>query len=66
MRTTVDLDEELLARAQAIVNAPTKRALLEAGLRALVDQEARRRAVSLAGSMPDIEPPPRRRGAEEP
>ncbi|MBW1881405.1 MAG: type II toxin-antitoxin system VapB family antitoxin [Deltaproteobacteria bacterium] len=60
MRTTVQIDDALFAEAQRVTNAPTKRALFEAGLRALIDQAARRRAIPLAGSMPELEMPPRR------
>ncbi len=61
MRTTVEIDDRLWEEASAVVQAGTKRVLIEAGLRALVDQAARRRAIALAGSMPDLESPPRRR-----
>lgn len=60
MRTTVEIDDDLLAQAQEIAKAHTKRALLEAGLRALIEQEARRRAIALGGSQPDVEMPRRR------
>ena len=61
MRTTVVIDDELWAAAQRVTDAPTKRALIELGLQALVEQDARRRAIRLAGTMPDIEMPPRRK-----
>ena len=61
MRTTVDIDDELWEEAWRVGNLATKRALIEAGLRALVQQAARERAIALAGSMPDIELPTRRR-----
>ena len=65
MRTTVEIDDQLWSDAQAEVNAPTKRALVEAGLRALIDGAARRRAIALAGSMPNIKAPLRRRASDE-
>lgn len=61
MRTTVEIDDELWEAAQAAADAPTKRTLIEAGLRALVDQAARRRAIALKGTLPGIEAPSRRR-----
>jgi Arc/MetJ family transcription regulator len=60
MRTTVTIDDALWREAERVTPAPTKRALIEMGLRALVDGAARRRAIALAGTMPDIEMPPRR------
>lgn len=62
MRTTVDLDEVLLEEAQRVTGAPTKTALLEMGLQALVDRAARERAIALGGTMPGIAAPRRRRG----
>ncbi len=60
MRTTVNIDDALWEEAWRVTSLPTKRALIEAGLRALVAQAARRRAIALAGSMPELEAPPRR------
>jgi Arc/MetJ family transcription regulator len=65
MRTTLEIDDQLLADAQRVTRAPTKRALVEAGLQALLREEARRRAIALGGSMPDIDTPPRRRGPSQ-
>jgi Arc/MetJ family transcription regulator len=61
MRTTVEIDDDLWNRATQAVPTTTKRALIEQGLRALVDRAARQRAITLAGSMPDIEVPSRTR-----
>ncbi len=60
MRTTVNIDDNLWEEASRVQEAPTKRALIEMGLQALIDQAARRRAIALAGSMQNIEAPPRR------
>ena len=43
MRTTLDLDETLLDAAARATGAPTKTALIELGLRALIAPAARRR-----------------------
>jgi Arc/MetJ family transcription regulator len=64
MRTTVDIDDELWELARRAGDHLTKRALIEAGLRALVLQAARRRAIALAGSMPELDEPVRRRVGE--
>ena len=61
MRTTLDLDEELLTRAQRETGAPTKTAVIERGLNALLAQAASRRLALLAGKVPTAKAPPRRR-----
>jgi Arc/MetJ family transcription regulator len=62
MRTTVDLDEELLAAAQRVTGARTKTELIERGLQELVDRAERLDiAVEMEGSMPNIIVPRRRR-----
>ncbi|KAF3998402.1 type II toxin-antitoxin system VapB family antitoxin [Glaciimonas immobilis] len=62
MRTTVNLDEELLARAQAITGETERGELLHEALRALIEREAARRLSRLSGSMPGAQDIPRRRG----
>lgn len=61
MRTTVNLDEELLADAQEATGISDRSALIRAGLEALVQREASRRLARLGGSEPDLVAPPRRR-----
>lgn len=61
MRTTVDLDEELVERAREYAPGLTKTALIEAGLRALVKLEAARRLAEMGGTQPEIHLPPRRK-----
>lgn len=61
MRTTVTLDDELLARAQQLTGMTEKSALLRAGLIALIQREAARRLALLGGTAPEVEPIPRRR-----
>jgi Arc/MetJ family transcription regulator len=65
MRTTIDLDDDLLQRAMRVARARTKTELLERGLQALIDVEARRIAIEQAGTLPEIELPPRRGGAPD-
>jgi Arc/MetJ family transcription regulator len=51
MRTNIDLDDELLAAAMAATGLPTKKATVEEGLRYLVRQNRRRKALAkLAGA----------------
>ena len=61
MRTTVVLDDELLADAQEYSGIKEKSALLREALTALVEREALRRLALLGGSEPDAAAPPRRR-----
>jgi hypothetical protein len=65
MRTTVDLDDDLFHQAQAVTNARTKTEVIERGLKALIEQDARRRLVALRGRMPDLKATPRRRATSE-
>jgi Arc/MetJ family transcription regulator len=62
MRTTVNLDTDLLAEATRLTGVSERTALLHAGLRALIERESARRLARLGGSQPDLEPVPRRRG----
>ena len=62
MRTTVNLDDELLARALAITGQTERDELLHEALRALIEREAARRLSRLSGSMRDAKDIPRRRG----
>lgn len=63
MRTTVALDDELLAQAQEYTGITEKSALLREALTALVQREAARRLARLGGTEPDFVAPPRRRSA---
>ena len=61
MRTTITLDDELIARAQAYTGLKEKSALIHAALTALVERESARRLARLGGTEPDLLVPPRRR-----
>jgi Arc/MetJ family transcription regulator len=61
MRTTVALDDELLAKAEAYTGIREKSALIRVALRALIEREAARRLARLGGSEPDLTATPRRR-----
>ena len=65
MRTTLNIDDDLLARARELTNITTKPALIREALRALVERESARRLARLGGSQPDLQPVPRRRPADE-
>jgi Arc/MetJ family transcription regulator len=55
MRATVALDDELLRTAQEYCGITERTALLREALRALIEREAGRRLLALAGTMPDLE-----------
>jgi Arc/MetJ family transcription regulator len=61
MRTTLDLDEDLIKRALAETGARTKTEVIEMGLRALLEREARRRLKALFGQGPRLREVKRRR-----
>ncbi|MDN5803089.1 MAG: type II toxin-antitoxin system VapB family antitoxin [Microlunatus sp.] len=53
MRTTVTLDEALLARAAEITGRTERTVLIRMGLEALVERESARRLALLGGSRVD-------------
>ena len=61
LRTTVNVDEELIEKARGYTGIEGISALMTAGLTALVQREAARRLAKLGGTMPDLKVPPRRR-----
>ncbi len=61
MRTTVALDDALLANAQALTGVKEKSALLREALKALIERESARRLARLGGSQPGFMPGRRRR-----
>jgi Arc/MetJ family transcription regulator len=63
MRTTIALDDEQVARAQALTGLTEKSALVREALKALIERESARRLARLGGSEPDLVAVPRRRTA---
>jgi len=61
MRTTLNLNDDLLAEAQRITGVKERTALIHKGLQALIERESARRLARLAGSEKDLEEVPRRR-----
>ncbi|HMM55573.1 MAG TPA: type II toxin-antitoxin system VapB family antitoxin [Candidatus Desulfobacillus sp.] len=66
MRTTINLDDALMERAQALSGVQERSALLREALTALIQRESARRLAQLGGSQPDLRPVPRRRSAAKP
>jgi len=60
MRTTLNIDDHLLAEAQRITGLAEKTALVREGLKALIERESARRLARLGGSEPKLKPIPRR------
>jgi predicted transcriptional regulator len=63
MRTTVTLDDELVARAEELTGRSDRSGLLRQALEALIAQESGRRLARLGGSDRTAEAAPRRRRA---
>lgn len=61
MRTTITIDDELLADAKEFSGISSTSAVMQEALTALVQREAARRLIALGGSQPDIRAIPRRR-----
>jgi Arc/MetJ family transcription regulator len=61
MRTTITLDDKLVAQAQEMTGITDKSTLLKTALTRMVQQEAARRLILLGGSDPDAKAAPRRR-----
>ena len=61
MKTTLNIDDDLLAKARRMTRIEEKTALVHAGLEALIARESARRLAALGGSEPALAPIPRRR-----
>jgi Arc/MetJ family transcription regulator len=61
MRTTLALDDDLVAEARILTGVQEKSALVREALKALIERESARRLARLGGSEPDLRAPPRRR-----
>ncbi|NOS87819.1 MAG: type II toxin-antitoxin system VapB family antitoxin [Methylococcaceae bacterium] len=60
MRTTLNIDNELYAKAVELTGINEKTALLREGLKALIERESARRLAILGGSEPELAAMPRR------
>ena len=61
MRTTVALDDDLVAKARSYTGLKETSALLRTALIALIERESARRLALLGGSEPKLSTVPRRR-----
>ena len=65
VRTTLNIDDQLLEEARRMTGINEKSTLVREGLRALVERESARRLARLGGSEPDLEPIPRRQSSRK-
>lgn len=61
MRTTLNIDDDLLREARRLTGLKEKTALVRAGLEALIARESARRLAALGGSEKQLQPTRRRR-----
>ncbi len=61
MRTTLNIDDRLLDEARRVTGVREKTAVIELGLRKLLEQAARQRLAALAGRVSAARAPRRRR-----
>ena len=61
MRTTVNIDDRLLAEARRVSGVQKNAMLVREGLRALIERESARRLARLGATEPELRPVSRRR-----
>lgn len=60
MRTTLNIDDQLLVEAQGMTGLTEKTALVREALKALIERESARRLARLGSSEPQLQAVPRR------
>ncbi|CVI24468.1 conserved hypothetical protein [Agrobacterium fabacearum CFBP 5771] len=61
MRSTINIDDNLMERAKSLTGTKETAALVRQALETLVRVESGKRLIALGGSMPEAEASPRRR-----
>jgi len=61
MRTTLNIDDEILRRASELTGIKEKTSLVRLGLEALIARESSKRLADLGGTEKDLQPVPRKR-----
>ncbi len=61
MRTTVNIDDDLLAKVTRLTGPLDRSAMVRQGLQALIERESAKRLARLGGSQPKLKAAPRRR-----
>jgi Arc/MetJ family transcription regulator len=64
MRTTVTLDENLISQALKLTGPLDRSALIQEGLKALIERESAKRLALLGGSQKKLKVAPRRRQSQ--
>jgi Arc/MetJ family transcription regulator len=64
MRTTLNIDDDVLAKASRLTGIKEKTALVRLGLEALIARESSKRLAKLGGTEKDLRPIQRRRSAK--
>jgi Arc/MetJ family transcription regulator len=65
MRTTLNIDDDILKKASQLTGVKEKTSLVRMGLEALIARESARRLADLGGTEKDLRPIPRRRFTSE-
>jgi Arc/MetJ family transcription regulator len=65
MRTTIALDDDLIAKAQKLTGIEEKAALIREALKLLIARESAKRIALLGGSEPNLQQITRRRSEPE-
>ena len=66
MRTTITLDDDLLAKATQLACSFDRTALISAGLQAFIERKSARRLAKPGGNQPALAVAPRRREKKAP
>ena len=66
MRTTINIDDDLLAKATKLAGPLDRSAMVREALKALIERESARRLARLGGSQPKLTVALRRRQPTEP
>ncbi len=61
MRTTLNIDADLISKAAALTGIEEKTSLVRLGLKALIARESAKRLAALGGTEKHLQPIPRRR-----
>ena len=61
MRTTINIDDELLAKALQLTGPMDRTAILSEALKALIERESAKRLARMGGLQPALQAAPRRR-----
>lgn len=63
MKTTLNIDDKIMAEAARLTGLSEKTTLVRKGLEALIAQESARRLATLGGTEKNLKPAPRRHSA---